>query len=76
MFAAALPNQKLQRYLRSFATWHGVNSNDGNTNASYNTRLELATQKEGGGWSLTLTRLEDVRHGSNLRVTWIEEVRF
>ncbi|KAF8654311.1 hypothetical protein AX16_003538 [Volvariella volvacea WC 439] len=67
----------LQRYLRSFASWHGINANDGNPNVSYNTRVELVEKRydEDGkraGWRIVLKEL--VRDGAqNSRTSWREE---
>ncbi|KAH8108050.1 hypothetical protein BXZ70DRAFT_32547 [Cristinia sonorae] len=65
-----LPILKLQRYLRAFASWHGLNSNDDNPNVWYNTRVELVEKhKDGNGWSLTLKKL--VKTGNDrLKATW------
>jgi hypothetical protein len=75
--AWALPNRKLQRYLRAFASWHGVNTNDNNPNISYNTRVELAEKrlnKDGDevGWTLTLKNLVSTGRGS-VKATWTKE---
>ncbi|KAF8953876.1 hypothetical protein BDZ97DRAFT_572300 [Flammula alnicola] len=73
----ALPNRRLQGYIRAFASYHGANSNDDNPNVSYNTRVELAQKrfdKDGdeNGWTLTLKNL--VSTGRNtLRATWTKE---
>jgi len=79
-FDAVLPNQQLQRYLRAFASWLGLNTNDENTNISYNTRVELVEKHvddEGDavGWTLTLKELKNT-HGSNLKATWYKKVRY
>jgi len=74
--AKALPNQKLQRYLRAFTSWHGVNANDNNPNISYNTRVEksLNPRGKGVGWALTIKELIPTKH-STLRETSRKEVR-
>ncbi|KAF8896754.1 hypothetical protein CPB84DRAFT_1848115 [Gymnopilus junonius] len=70
----SLPNQKLSRYLRAFASWHGLNANDNNPNISYNTRVELVEKRvnEDGqeqGWTVTVKNLADIDH-SKLKATW------
>lgn len=77
-FNAVLPNQQLQRYLRAFASWLGLNANDENTDISYNTRVELVEKHisdEGDevGWTLTLKELENT-YGGNLKATWYKKV--
>ncbi|PPQ92470.1 hypothetical protein CVT25_009735 [Psilocybe cyanescens] len=73
----ALHNSKLQRYLRAFASWHGVNNNDNNPNVSYNTRVELIEKRhnedgEEEGWTLTLKEL--VPSGRDtLKAIWTKE---
>ena len=74
MFSAELPQQKLQNYLRAFASWHGINTNDGNSHISYNTRVESVNKRyaEDGsrtGWTLTVKEL--VKTSYNItRATW------
>jgi hypothetical protein len=36
-----LTHYQLRNYMRSFASFHGINSNDDNCNISYDTRVEL-----------------------------------
>ncbi|KAH8108051.1 hypothetical protein BXZ70DRAFT_903434 [Cristinia sonorae] len=68
-----LPTWKLQRYLRAFASWHGVNANDENPNVWYNTRVELVEKREDGkGWTLTLKKLESTGNNT-LEATWWKE---
>lgn len=68
----------LQKYMRAFASIHGINSNDENPYISYNTRVELVRKHyrddgEENGWSLTLKTL--VRTGVNTsEATWRKEV--
>ena len=59
--------------MRSFASYHGINSNDNNPNVSYNTRVELVIRKPSGGWQLTLKKLEFISE-DKLRATWWTEV--
>lgn len=75
----ALHNRKLQGYLRAFASYHGLNSNDNNPNISYNTRVELAEKHhdedgEEDGWNLTVKTLVDGKDGT-LQAIWKKEVR-
>ena len=68
----------LQRYMRSFASFHGVNSNDDNPDVSYNTRVEridkhFDDQGKELGWTLTLKKLEKTGKNSS-RATWWKEV--
>ena len=78
MSSAELPQQKLQNYLRAFASWHGVNTNDGNSHISYNTRVESVQKRyaEDGsrtGWTLTVKEL--VKTSSNTtRAIWTTQV--
>ncbi len=74
-----LHNRKLQGYLRAFASYHGLNSNDNNPNISYNTRVELAEKHhdedgEEDGWNLTVKTLVD-GHNGTLKAIWRKEVR-
>ena len=73
-----LPQQKIQKYLRAFASWHGINTNDGNSHIRYNTRVESVQKRyaEDGsrtGWTLTVKEL--VKTSSNItRARWTTEV--
>ncbi|TFK26048.1 FAD/NAD(P)-binding domain-containing protein [Coprinopsis marcescibilis] len=68
----ALPHQKLSRYIRSFASWHGVNTNDGNPHAFYNTRVEHVERRHvADGW--TVVSKEVVKTAGNAtRSTWFK----
>ncbi|KAF7974358.1 hypothetical protein HWV62_12312 [Athelia sp. TMB] len=72
-----LTHGMLQKYMRAFASIHGVNSNDENPRVSYNTRVELVEKhfREDGsehGWTITLKTL--ARTGLNsYEVTWRQE---
>ncbi|KAE9404857.1 nucleotide-binding domain-containing protein [Gymnopus androsaceus JB14] len=52
-----ISQKQLSRYVRSFASYHGLNTNDGNPNVFYNTRVELIEKRivDGAqiGWTLT-----------------------
>ncbi|KAJ7210168.1 hypothetical protein GGX14DRAFT_565955 [Mycena pura] len=72
-----LPHRTLARYLRAFASFHGVNSNDKSSDIAYNTRVELVEKRydEAGkerGWTLTLKRLESAGKDS-VKATWWTE---
>ncbi|TFK70892.1 FAD/NAD(P)-binding domain-containing protein [Pluteus cervinus] len=73
-----LPHQHLQRYIRSFASWHRINSNDENPNTHYNTRVELVEKYhdhtgEEAGWRIVTK--EYVRVGpTKSKATWREEI--
>ncbi|KAE9385563.1 hypothetical protein BT96DRAFT_1026551 [Gymnopus androsaceus JB14] len=76
----ALTHNHLQRYIRAFASFHGVNSNDNSPNASYNTRVErvdkryssLNGTKVEAGWTLLLRKF--IQTGtSSYKVRWWTE---
>jgi hypothetical protein len=64
--------------MRSFASFHGINSNDDNSNISYHTRVEhvekhIADDGQERGWILTLKKF--VKTGPNSsKATWWTEV--
>ncbi|KAG5636526.1 hypothetical protein H0H81_007723 [Sphagnurus paluster] len=72
-----LPHAKIARYIRAFASYHGVNSNDENPRISYNTRVERVEKHfsplgEEAGWTLTLKTL--TRTGPHsVKATWRTE---
>ena len=73
-----IPQQKLQNYLRAFASWHGINANDGNSHISYNTRVESAQKRyaEDGsriGWTLTMKEVLKTSHNTT-RAKWTTQV--
>lgn len=73
-----LTHYQLQRYMRSFASFHGINSNDNNPNTSYNTRVELVEKRfdddeQEQGWRLTLKKLVKTAEGKS-KATWWTEV--
>jgi len=65
--------------MRSFASFHGINSNDDSHNIYYNTRVEDVRKNfdidgQEHGWNLTLKKF--VRTGINSsKATWWTEVR-
>ncbi|KAJ7837810.1 FAD/NAD(P)-binding domain-containing protein [Mycena olivaceomarginata] len=68
----------LARYLRAFASFHGINSNDRSPDVAYNTRVELVEKRydEAGqerGWTLTLKRLEQVAPKLTKATWWTED---
>ncbi|KAF5346509.1 hypothetical protein D9756_010050 [Leucocoprinus leucothites] len=65
---------KVGRYLRAFASWNGVNTNDDSSDISYNTRVELVEKRldlagKQIGWTLITKELEKIEGGRN-RATW------
>ena len=74
-----LTHYQLRNYMRSFASFHGINGNDDNCNVSYDTRVELVEKNFGiggqeHGWTLTLKKF--VRTGPNSsKATWWTEAR-
>ncbi|KAJ7723278.1 hypothetical protein DFH07DRAFT_971626 [Mycena maculata] len=73
-----LPHRTVARYLRAFASFHGVNSNDASPDIAYNTRVELVGKRydEAGrehGWTLTLKRLERTGPTSSKATWWTED---
>lgn len=80
-FLPAITHNDLQRYIRAFAAFHGVNSNDNSPNASYNTRVELVEKRYNlvngveveVGWTLLLRKFIPTEMGS-YRVRWWFEV--
>lgn len=66
----ASPHWDVQRYLRSFASWLGLNSNDEAPEVSYNTRVETITEN-GQGWKLVLRRLVE-ENGTFVEDYWSE----
>ncbi|KAJ3551316.1 hypothetical protein NP233_g13102 [Leucocoprinus birnbaumii] len=70
----AVPQAKVGRYLRSFASWNGINTNDNSEDISYNTRVELVEERVEStgkqvGWTLTTKRM-DVAESGLTKVTW------
>lgn len=70
----SLPNAKLGRYLRAFASWHGLNTNDNSPDISYNTRVELIEKRLDDnnnqvGWTLTTKSVVELSDGVT-RATW------
>ena len=78
MSFAEVPQQKIQNYLRAFASWHGINTNDDNSDIHYNTRVESVQKRyaEDGsrtGWTLTVKEL--VKTSPNItRARWTTQV--
>jgi hypothetical protein len=77
-FFADIPQQKVQNYLRAFASWHGINTNDGNPHVFYNTRVESVQMKyaEDGsriGWTLTLKEVLKTSRNTT-RAKWTTQV--
>ena len=78
MSFAGVPQHKLQNYLRAFASWHGINTNDGNSRIHYNTRVESVQKSyaEDGsrtGWTLTVKELVKISSNTT-RAKWTTQV--
>ncbi|KAF5319574.1 hypothetical protein D9619_008495 [Psilocybe cf. subviscida] len=70
----ALPHRLVGRYIRAFASYHGLNSNDDKKHkVHYNTRLELAEKQPNGQWALVLKTLESHNDGELVKSTWRKE---
>ncbi|OCF34401.1 hypothetical protein I316_03915 [Kwoniella heveanensis BCC8398] len=76
-----LHHTDVRRYLRSFASWLGINVSDNSPDISYNTRVEAVRKRfrrgEDGtskqvGWTLVLRRYEQVGKGVYREVFWEE----
>nr|XP_019043773.1 hypothetical protein I302_08354 [Kwoniella bestiolae CBS 10118]OCF22703.1 hypothetical protein I302_08354 [Kwoniella bestiolae CBS 10118] len=70
-------HSKVQRYLRSFASWLGINNGDDVATISYNTRVELITKdfdKKGQqtGWKLLLREFVETKEGQYEESYWEE----
>ncbi|KAJ3796860.1 hypothetical protein GGU11DRAFT_111910 [Lentinula aff. detonsa] len=73
-----LTQNHLQRYVRTFASLHEINSNDNNPNTSYNTRVERVDKRydangKEAGWSLTLRKFIETGPSSYKIQWWTEE---
>ncbi|KAJ3794505.1 hypothetical protein GGU11DRAFT_795974 [Lentinula aff. detonsa] len=68
----------LERYVRAFASYHSLNSNDNNPNISYNTRVERVSKRydiqshKETGWSLLLRQFIQIGNNS-YKIRWWEE---
>ncbi|KAG6825285.1 hypothetical protein H0H92_004160 [Tricholoma furcatifolium] len=72
-----LPHAKVQQYVRAFASFHNLNSNDDNPRVSYNTRVELVEKRydlngEEAGWTLTLKKVVPIGNGTT-KAIWSTE---
>ncbi|KAH8813506.1 FAD/NAD(P)-binding domain-containing protein [Flagelloscypha sp. PMI_526] len=69
---------EVQKYLRSFASWLGINYGDNNPSISYNTRVESVTKRfnsitgEHHGWRLLLRKFVKTNEGT-YEESWWEE---
>ena len=73
-----LTHYQIRNYVRSYASYLNINSNDENPAASYNTRVEHMEKRinEAGqeqGWRLWLRSLKPMQN-STYRATWWTEV--
>jgi hypothetical protein len=78
MSFAEIPQQKLQNYLRAFASWHGINTNDCSSHISYNTRVESVKKRcaEDGsriGWTLIVKEVLKTSYNTT-RAKWTTQV--
>ncbi|WRT69902.1 uncharacterized protein IL334_006893 [Kwoniella shivajii] len=70
-------HSKVQRYLRSFASWLGINNGDQSTDVSYNTRVELVSKRLDNkgrqtGWTLVLRKYVQTYQGVYVEQYWEE----
>ncbi|KAF7377709.1 Dimethylaniline monooxygenase [Mycena sanguinolenta] len=73
-----IPQAMVVRYIRSAYSFFGINSNDGNRNVSYSTRVELVEKRfdEDGneeGWTLTLKQFIRLGPSSCKERWWTED---
>ena len=62
--------QKLQNYLRAFASWRGINTNDGSSHISYNTKVESVQKRyvkdrSRTDWTWKLHQIQQERRGQH-----------
>lgn len=74
-----LTHYALRKYMRAFASLHGLNSNDDHPDLAYNTRVERVEKRFDAvgrreGWRLTLKELVQTG-GAASRATWWTEAR-
>ncbi|KAH7921864.1 FAD/NAD(P)-binding domain-containing protein [Leucogyrophana mollusca] len=72
-----LTHYQLRNYIRAFASYHNINSNDDNPAVSYNTRVELIEKRlndqgEEQGWRLWLKKITPTGNNTS-RATWWSE---
>ena len=75
-----LSHYQVRNYVRSYASYLNINSNDENPAAAYNTRVERVEKRanqvgQGQGWRLWL-RFPERTPNNTYRATWWTEVRF
>ena len=75
-----LPHYQVRNYVRSYASYLNINSNDENPATAYNTRVEHVEKRinqvgEEQGWRLWLRSLEPTQRNT-YRATWWTEVLF
>ncbi|GAW03708.1 dimethylaniline monooxygenase [Lentinula edodes] len=73
-----LTQNHLQRYVRTFASLHEINSNDNSPNTSYNTRVERVDKRFDAdgrkvGWTLTLRKFIETGPTSYKIQWWTED---
>ena len=80
LWTPELSHYQIRNYVRSYASYLNINSNDENPAIAYNTRVEHVEKRinEAGqeqGWRLWLRSLEPTP-SNTYRATWWTEVRF
>lgn len=71
-----MPNRVVQRHVRQYASFRGLNSNDDEAAniTSYSTRVERVVKPAGSyQWVLTLRKIAPVEGSTDLRADWWEE---
>ncbi|KAH7907114.1 hypothetical protein BJ138DRAFT_1215706 [Hygrophoropsis aurantiaca] len=73
-----LTHYQLRNYVRAFASYHNINSNDDNPAVSYNTRVELVEKRlndqgEEDGWRLWLKKLVPTGNNTSRATWWTED---
>lgn len=72
-----MPNRIVQRYVRQYASYLGLNSNDEESAniTSYSTRVERVQKLPGAKhWTITLRKMTEIpESGGKLRVNWWTE---
>ncbi|KAF8553187.1 FAD/NAD(P)-binding domain-containing protein [Imleria badia] len=74
----ALPQYQARNYVRSYASYLNINSNDDNSATAYNTRVERVEKRtsqagQEQGWRLWLKSLEPTGHRTYRATWWTED---
>ena len=80
LWTSELSHYQVRNYVRSYASYLNINSNDENPATSYNTRVEHVEKRinqagQEQGWRLWLRSLEPTQ-SNKYRATWWTEVHF